>query len=394
MADTNLQRQIQDSQPAERSTASLEGLATFAFNYSFQEAYVRGLRSTFLNQTDYKQLQSVDSIEDFRTVLQDTDYITAMQGVTNPRPQTIYAKAYEKWVKEFEFLKLQATGKFAAFLDLLSHEYLIANVVSLIAATVKGTSPEDVLSHCHPLGNSPYLQSMFAFEKEESLMDLYRTVLVDMPIGKYFGKYFDAEVKSGDPQRALQGAFKEVDMVVISDQLRKLWLEELWDYSQSLGGATWETMKPMLEFEADRRAVEIVYNSIQIKSSYSEPQQRQARQELFCSFGKLFPVCTAHDVGSFINVDSIAALQQAVEYVPEYAQALRSAVEGQSTLSDALKSVEVRVLIDGCAGQAHFGVLYSFSKLKAIELENIRSLANTAALKRSNKQPGKYVPLF
>lgn len=392
MAD--LQRQIQDSQPAERTCESLEGLATFAFNYSFQEAFVRGLRSTFLTQSDYKQLQSVDSIEDFRTVLQDTDYIVAMQGVTNPRPQTIYAKAYEKWVKEFEFLKLQSTGKFAAFLDLLSHEYLIANVVSLIAATIKGTSPEDVLSHCHPLGNSPYLQSMFAFEKEESLLDLYRTVLVDMPIGKYFAKYFDAEVKSGDPQRALQGTFKEVDMVVISDQLRKLWLEELWDYSKSLGGITWEMMKPMLEFEADRRAIEIVYNSIQIKSTYSEPAQRQARQDLFCSFGKLFPICTAHDIGAFVNVDSIAALQQAVDYIPEYSQALRAAVEGQSTLSDALKTVEVRTLIDGAAGQAHFGVIYSFSKLKAIELENIRSLANTAALKRSNKQPGKYVPLF
>lgn len=390
----DLQRQIQDSIPAERTESDLEGLCTFAFNYSFQEAYLRGLRSTFLTANEYKQLQGVESIEDFRTLLQDTDYIAAMQGLAAPRPQIIYAKCYEKWVKEFEFMKMQATGKFAAFLDLLTHEYLISNVVALIAATVKGTSPEDVLSHCHPLGNSPYLQSFFGFEKEDSLIDLYRIVLVDMPIGKYFAKYFDAEMRSGDPQRALQGTFKEVDMVVISDQLRKLWLEELWEYSQSLGGATWEMMKPMLEFEADRRAIEIVYNSIQIKSSYSDPQHRQARQDLFCSFGKLYPTCTAHNIGNFVNVDSIAALQSAVEYVPEYARALRQAVEGVTTLSDALKQVEVKVLIDGCAGQGHFGVIYSYSKLKAIELENIRSLANAAAIKRSNKQPGKFVSIL
>eukprot|EP00461_Guttulinopsis_vulgaris_P001212 UN01212 len=393
-SSADLQKQLQDSQPAERTEYELEGLATFAFNYGFQEAYIKGLRSTFLTQSDYKALQGVETIEDFRTVLQDTDYIVAMQGIQNPRPQTIYAKAYEKWVKEFEFLKMQGTGKVAAFLDLLSHEYLISNVVALIAATVKGSSPEDVLAHCHPLGNSPYLQSLFTFDKEDSLLDLYRIVLVDMPIGKYFSKYFDAEVRSGDPQRALHGTFKEVDMVVISDQLRKLWLEELWDYSQSLGGATWEMMKPMLEFEADRRAIEIVYNSIQIKSSYSDPQHRAARQDLFCSFGKLYPTCTARDIGNFINVDSIAALQSAVDYVPEYANALRQAVEGTTTLSDALKAIEVNTLIAGCAGQAHLGTIYSFSKLKAIELENIRSLANSAALRRSNKAPGKFVPIF
>ena len=68
MADANLQRQIQDSQPAERTAASLEGLATFAFNYGFQESYIRGLRSTFLTSNDYKQLQAVETIDDFRTV--------------------------------------------------------------------------------------------------------------------------------------------------------------------------------------------------------------------------------------------------------------------------------------------------------------------------------------
>ena len=72
------------------------------------------------------------------------------------------------------------------------------------------------------------------------------------------------------------------------------------------------------------------------------------------------------------------------------------AIYGFETAIDAQDAgtLEVRVLIDGSAGQAHFGVMYSFSKLKAIELENIRSLANTAALKRTNKQPGKYVPIF
>lgn len=72
MSETNLQRQIQDAQPAERTAAGLEGLVTFAFNYGFQEAYARGLRSTFLTAGDYKQLQSVESIDDFRTVCSRT----------------------------------------------------------------------------------------------------------------------------------------------------------------------------------------------------------------------------------------------------------------------------------------------------------------------------------
>eukprot|EP00463_Aulacantha_scolymantha_P003535 TRINITY_DN4408_c0_g1_i1.p1 TRINITY_DN4408_c0_g1~~TRINITY_DN4408_c0_g1_i1.p1 ORF type:complete len:113 (+),score=28.47 TRINITY_DN4408_c0_g1_i1:220-558(+) len=46
-------------------------------------------------------------------------------------------------------------------------------------------------------------------------------------------------------------------------------------------------MKELLEFEADRRAIEITINSL--RTSLNEDINRHSRQDLFCAFGKLYP---------------------------------------------------------------------------------------------------------
>lgn len=328
-----------------------------------------------------------------------------MHGMANPRAQTIYKKCFEKFVAEFDWLRSQVMSQLAVFLDLVGHEYLISNVVAIIAATVKGTPADEVLEHCHPLGRSPYLKSMLTFEKEDSILDLYRVVLVDMPVAKYFSKYFDHEVNSGEPSKALQGAFKEMDINVISDHLRKLWLEDFYAFCKKLGGETWAIMKELLEFEADRRAIEIVHNSIAVKSSLNEPTNRGARQELFCTFGKLYPDCTgtlsAHasnnSLTNFSKVDSDAALMTALENYPVYYEAMRKASDKTMSLSDALKTAEVEILKDAFDGQGHFACFYAFVKLKLIELENIRSIASALSFKGrgGDKKPAvKYIPIF
>ncbi len=366
-----------------------------------------GLRSGFLSKAEYKQLTAVETVDDFKTVLQDTDYVAALQGLTAPRAQTIYQKCFDKFVAEVEWLRSQAVGSLAAFMDLLSYEFLIANVVAMIAATVKGTPAEEVMEHSHPLGRSPYLKSMLTFERDDNLLDLYRVVLVDLPVAKYFSQYFDQEVKSGEPSKALQGAFREVDVNIISDQLRKLWLEDLYGYCKSLGGETWTVMKELLEFEADRRAIEIVHNSIAVKSSLNDPLHRAARQDLFCSFGKLYPDCTGSLAGApgtatvglrhFSKVDSDMALAQALEPYPVYREAMRKAAEKTTSLSDALKTSEVALLKKAFDGQSHFASFYAFIKLKLVELENLRSIGSALSVRTRagvERKQVKYVPIF
>ena len=53
----------------------------------------------------------------------------------------------------------------------------------------------------------------------------------------------------------------EVEIDIITNTLQKLWLEDFYRYTQSLGGETAIIMKELLEFEADRRAISITINS-------------------------------------------------------------------------------------------------------------------------------------
>lgn len=411
MSDTqrDFQKELGEVVPAPRIEGELPDLTQFNIHYGYIEAFVRGLRSGFLSKQEYRQITTVESIDDFKTCLQDTDYVNALQGLQNPRPQIIYKKAFDKFVSEFEWIRSQVTGQLAAFFDLITYEYQISNVVAMISASVKGTPASEVLEHCHPLGRSPYLKSMLTFEKDDNLLDLYRVVLVDMPVAKYFSQYFDQEVRSGDPQKALHGTFKEMDINVISGHLRKIWLQDFYAFCSTLGGETWVVMKELLDFEADRRAIEIVHNSIAVKSSLNDPNHRYSRQELFCSFGKLYPDCTGqlslHSTAAgggsrnFSRVDSDLALASALEAYPLYHEAMRKAAEKSMSLSDALKHAEVELLKKAFDGQSQFACFYAFVKLKLVELENIRSISSALSFRarpgqENKKPPVKYIPIF
>jgi len=356
-----------------------------------------GLRSGFINESEYRQLAAVESIDDFKTVLQDTDYVTALQGIGTPKPSTIREKCLQKFVSEFDWLRANAVGQLAAFMDMIANEFLLQNCVGMISAIIKGTPVDEVMEHAHPLGRSPYLKSMLTFDREDSLEELYRVVLIDMPVAKYFSRYFEHEFKANNElTECMRSAFSENDTNVVSDRLRKLWLEDFYNYCCELGGETGEIMKELLEFEADRRAVEIVHNSIATRSEWNEPSHRGLRQELFCNFGKLYPICTgalplsASAVGgtsslNFTRVDNSAALAAAVEHHPIFAEALRVAANSRDTsLSQALKEAEVKLLKKAFDGQSHFAAFYAYVKLKLIELDNINSLSTMA------DQRGKY----
>jgi hypothetical protein len=140
---------------------------------------------------------------------------------------------------------------------------------------------------------------------------------------------------------------------------------------------------------------------------------RAARQELFCTFGKLYPECTsslpmqaAAPASHFSRVDSIAALTTALEKYPVYREAIKKANDKQMTLSDALKNVEIGMLKQAFDGQSHLASYYAYVKLKLVELENIFSLVGGVAGRgrrrgedeeKGDKGPkyvAKYIPIF
>lgn len=95
--------------------------------------------------------------------------------------------------------------------------------------------------------------------------------MVDTPLAPYF-----AECVSLDDLTAL-------NIEIIRNTLYKAYLEDFHQYCQKLGGATAELMGLLLQFEADRRAINITMHSFGTSLSKLE------RESLYCSFGELYP---------------------------------------------------------------------------------------------------------
>lgn len=94
----------------------------------------------------------------------------------------------------------------------------------------------------------------------------------------------------------------------------RFWLEDFYHHCSRLGGETWETMKTLLEFEADRRAISIMVNSF--STPLNDPSKREERAKLFASFGTLYP----NAIDKFAQVGDMTQLGAVLEDYRIYSQ--------------------------------------------------------------------------
>ncbi len=65
------------------------GMTTFNMHHGFVESLVRGLRSGFLDDSDYHHLTQCETLEDVKMNLQETDYDQFLADVVTVTPAAI-----------------------------------------------------------------------------------------------------------------------------------------------------------------------------------------------------------------------------------------------------------------------------------------------------------------
>jgi len=347
---------------------------TFNINDGYLEALVRGYRSGLLNSADYTNLTQCDTLEDLRLALSATDYGDFLASEPSPlHTTTISEKCTQILVKEFNHLRSQAAEPLATFLDYISYQYMIDNVVLLITGTLHERDIAELLEKCHPLGK---FDAMAALSVATNISDLYNLVIVDTPLGPY-----------------LQGCLSEEDLdemniEVVRNTLYKAYLEDFYKYCQRLGGQTGEVMTKILEFEADRRAINITINSFGTELSKDD------RAKLYPSFGLLYPEGTAR----LSRADDIEQVRAAIEYYGPYrslfADTVSSGISGsEKSLEDAFFEYEAYLNKLAFEIQFGYGVFFAYFKLKEQEIRNIVWIAE--CIQQDQKQKiNQYIPLF
>lgn len=223
------------------------------------------------------------------------DFLAALPP--NPPTSALADKTLDKLVSEFRYIQANATGSLSKFMEYLTYGYMIDNVALLITGTLHERDTRELLERCHPLG---WFETMPVLCVATNIEELYNSVLIETPLAPYF--------KGSLSHQDLD----ELNIEIIRNTLYKNYLEDFYSWVNNdpeiAGTPTSEVMAEALEFEADRRSINITLNSFGTELS------KQDRKKLYPNFGKLHPEGTL----MLSRADDAEGVRIAVDGVSDY----------------------------------------------------------------------------
>lgn len=252
-----------------------------------------------------------------------------------------------------------------------------------------------------------------SFDVQGGFDDVYRIFLCETPIGPYFDEYLreadkddNGMAKAGVEAKETGGILTKQDLEVMKATLKKAWLEDFYGYVMSLGGTTAEVLGDILRREADFRVLLVALNSL--NTPMGSEAGKDDRNVLYPNFGYLYPEGTKalrgawneqtiraalepypmhlklyDDVKEFYSREGSKAMNPDAIYAEMKSrfEDQKSSVAGVHSIEDVIYKQNVTMYEMSFEQQYHFGVFYSWVKLREQEIRNIRWISNMIVLK-------------
>eukprot|EP01062_Namystynia_karyoxenos_P074545 TRINITY_DN71490_c0_g1_i1.p1 TRINITY_DN71490_c0_g1~~TRINITY_DN71490_c0_g1_i1.p1 ORF type:complete len:409 (+),score=172.90 TRINITY_DN71490_c0_g1_i1:120-1346(+) len=362
------------------------------------EAMVQGYRNALLKADDYTNLCQCDSLDGIKTYLRtNTAYEGFLDDCATLTPKIIQEKAREKLVRDFNELREWADSPLSDFLDMITYDYMIQNILKLIQGARANRDGLQVLRSLHPLGKFEGMGAVMA--DCDSVADLYATMTeIELPIVSFFS--LNASLVKDDASQIQQ----------VRAMFKKSYIEAFFDLCQEIGGTTLEVMRDILEFEADQQTLTVAKNllgSPEISPGYE-------RLRLFPNVGTLVDYhsrdmsstgasggdkgiaeCNDNEQLRAVFSDDKKGLRM-WERVLGGSGAGFGQDQGASQVSGMeaeLKKIAISLWKDALNRQFHYGVFYAWVKLVEHEISNINWICECIE-GRHTSRIRDFIPIF
>lgn len=343
----------------------MEGLF-FNIDNGYVEGVVRGYRNGLLVNSQYLNLTQCDNLEDLKLQLSSTDYGNFLGQYNGPLSTSVIRdNLSKKLYQEFNYLKQQASGKLAKYLDYITYGYMIDNVALMITGTVHERDRLEMLAKCHPLGWFDTLPTLSVATDIESL---YNIVLVDTPLAPFFKGCLSAD------------DLDDLNIEIIRNKLFKNYLESFVEFVETeFGSPDKEIMFNLLNFESDKRVINIALNTINNSELSTED-----KLSLFPEYGRLYPV----NHTELANIDDFEQLKVIVKSVGEYQDLFNEQADvsgGSKNLEDWFYLLEMQYCKNAFTQQFTLSTVWAWLRSKEQEIRNITWIAECIAQNQKNR---------
>lgn len=330
------------------------------------EAIVHGYRNALLRSDEYNNLCQCDNLGDIKSQLQVTDYGNFLQQESTLTTRLIADRAQEVLLKQFSELRSWAEPSLGQFLDFISYEYMISNVLKLIVAKRSGRANLELLTKCHPLGTFAEMPTLIA---ASDVREMFEVVLIDSPVGRFF---------SGDG--SFERDLDELSVEYIRGVLLKNYYEQFYDFCYGLGGETRDVMCPVLDAEADRMVLTFTLNTLGMRDITPSDRRR-----VFPNIGTLVDI--HDDIAESENEeqlrDRLRRFTTYFELLDENGRSIEAA--GRRSLERSFIEMSVVMYNDCMTRQFQYGLFYAYVKLKELEINNLQWIADCVVQQMRNR---------
>ncbi len=343
-------------------------LAYFNIDNGYVEAKMRGYRSTFLKTEHYAQMKNFNSLEEVYQYLQtETDYGEYID-MNNVSINSLKTTMKKKLSDELNSIEINCMKGLAGFLFFIRATYMIDNVMNILEGLRTGVAFKRLLAACDPIGYFPELNAIEIASSDISV--LYETVLIDTPLSSFFSNYLESNTKDLKNFNEVQTFFKEEKPEKVRSSLKRILMEDFYEYTKTLNEISALVMDDLLTLEADFKTIQIVYNSLE------EPKNSRIKmRETLCpAMGHLYPM-HYHLLKNAENLDDMREIIKGfINYraiLAEVSEPNRIDEAFSKTLEDLMYEEEVQRLCDAFDQQSNFAAFYAYVKLKEQEIRNV-----------------------